>query len=82
MRAEAEKSVEAIEKSLTLLRQRMDWETAPHRLEEFNARVEDPTLWDDPDRAPKTDAGTAETVDSIDGYKALAQDLADNQELD
>ena len=40
MRAEAENAVAAIEKSLALLAQRMDWETAEHRLEEFNAMTE------------------------------------------
>ena len=48
MRAEMENIVEAIGKSLKLLGQRMDWETAPHRLEEMNAMIEDggeqPTL--------------------------------------
>ena len=32
MRAETQKNVEKIEKSLDLLGQRLDWETAPHRL--------------------------------------------------
>ena len=41
MRAEAENTVAEIEKSLALLRQLMDWETAEHRLEEFNAMTED-----------------------------------------
>ena len=45
MRAETQTHVDAIEKSLALLRQRMDYETAPHRLEEFNAMAEDPNLW-------------------------------------
>ena len=53
MRADAENAVAAIEKSLELLSQRLDWETAEHRLEEFNAMAEDPNLWDDPDRAQK-----------------------------
>ena len=51
MRAETQNIVSDIETSLELLRQRMDWETAQHRLEEFNARVEDPNLWDDPAKA-------------------------------
>ena len=38
MRAEAQNHVEKIEKSLDLLKQRLGWETAQHRLEEFNAR--------------------------------------------
>ena len=39
MRAETQNIVEAIRKSLKLLGQRMDWETAPHRLGEFNAMI-------------------------------------------
>ena len=37
MRAETERMVEEIEKSLALLRQRLGWETAEHRLEEDEA---------------------------------------------
>ncbi|MCB1391127.1 MAG: peptide chain release factor 2, partial [Rhodobacteraceae bacterium] len=44
MRAETQNTVEAIRKSLNLLAQRMDWETAKHRLEEFDAMIEDPNL--------------------------------------
>ena len=44
MRAETQSTIEAIEKSLKLLGQRMDWETAPHRLEEMNAMIEDGTV--------------------------------------
>ena len=39
MRAETEGNIETIRKSLNLLAQRMDWETAPHRLEEFDALI-------------------------------------------
>ncbi|SLN17654.1 peptide chain release factor 2 [Roseisalinus antarcticus] len=81
MRAEIQSTVEAIEKSLALLRQRMDWETAPHRLEEFNARVEDPTLWDDPTAAQKLMRDRQMLVDAIDTYKAIKRDLTDNVEL-
>ena len=51
MRAETQNNITLIEKSLKLLAQRMDWETAPHRLEEFNALIEDPNLWNDPAKA-------------------------------
>ena len=51
MRAETQSTIEAIRKTLTLLAQRMDWETARHRLEEFDAMIEDPNLWNDPARA-------------------------------
>jgi hypothetical protein len=53
MRADIENLVNAVEKSLELLRQRMDWDTASKRLEEFNTGVEDPNLWDKPDQAQK-----------------------------
>ena len=33
MRAETQSTIEAIRRSLTLLGQRLDWTTAPHRLE-------------------------------------------------
>ena len=65
MRAEAENTVAAIEKSLELLAQRMDWETAPHRLEEFNAMTEDPNLWDDPEKAQKLMRDRQMLVDAI-----------------
>ena len=51
MRAEMTNVVGAIEKSLGLLAKRLDYETAPYRLEEFNALIEDPSLWDDQKRA-------------------------------
>ena len=53
MRAETLNHIEQIEKSLKLLAQRLDWETAPHRLEEFDALIEAPDLWNDPAKAQK-----------------------------
>ena len=81
MRAEAQNAVEAIEKSLTLLRQRMDWETASHRLEEFNAMAEDPDLWNDPEKAQKLMRERQTLVDAMDSYTALSQEMSDNVEL-
>jgi len=81
MRAEAEAKVAEIEKSLDLLRQRMDWEMAPHRLEEFNARVEDPTLWDDPARAQKLMRDRQMLVDAMETVNGIQQELDDNAGL-
>jgi len=81
MRAEMQNTVEAIEKSLSLLAQRMDRETAPHRLEEFNARVEDPTLWDDPEAAQKLMRDRQMLVDAMASYDSISQELSDNMEL-
>ena len=81
MRAETAQQVGEIEKSLDLLRQRLNWETAEHRLEEFNAMSEDPDLWNDPARAQALMRDRQMLSDAIEGYKALAQELADQSEL-
>ena len=81
MRAEIQTTVAEIEKSLALLAQRMDHATAQHRLEEFNARVEDPNLWDDPAAAQKLMRDRQMLVDALETYDAIARDLSDNVEL-
>ncbi|TPE49218.1 peptide chain release factor 2 [Amaricoccus solimangrovi] len=81
MRAETEHVVAEIEKSLALLRQRLNWETAPHRLEELNAMSEDPELWNDPARAQKLMRDRQVLADAIDGYTGLARELDDQREL-
>ncbi len=81
MRAEIQNIVAEIEKSLDLLAQRLGAETAPHRLEEFNARVEDPTLWDRPEAAQKLMRDRQNLVDAMDTYASIKQDLSDNVEM-
>ena len=81
MRAEAESTVAAIEKSLDLLAQRMDWDTAEHRLEEFNAMVENPNLWDNPGRAQALMRERQKLVDAIERLTSMRQELSDNVEL-
>jgi len=81
MRAEIQTLASEIETSLELLRQRMDWETVQHRLEEFNARVEDPALWDDPAKAQKLMRGRQALVDALATHDGIAQELSDNREL-
>lgn len=81
MRAEMEKVSEAIKASLELLEKRIGMETAEHRIEELNAMTEDPDLWNDPERAQKLMRDRQTLVDAVDGYKDMAQDLADNVEL-
>ena len=81
MRAETQAHIEKIRNSLTLLGQRMDLETAPHRLEEFNAMVEDPNLWDDPEKAQKLMRDRQFLVDQIGTYEGIKGGLTDNIEL-
>ena len=81
MRAEALNTVTEIEKSIVLLKQRMDWETAKYRLEEFNARVEDPTLWDNPENAQKLMRERQALLDAVEAVRKIETDLRDNIEL-
>ena len=81
MRAETEHVAAEIEKSLELLRQRLDWDTAPHRLEELNAMSEDPDLWNDPARAQKLMRDRQVLSDAIDAYSGLERDLSEQREL-
>ena len=81
MRAEMVNVVAAIEKSLGLLAKRLDYDTAPYRLEEFNAMIEDPSLWDDQKRAQKLMRDRQILVDAIATYEGIRQDLSDNLEM-
>ena len=81
MRAEIETIVTEIKKSLDLLAQRMNWSTAQHRLEEFNAMSEDPKLWDDPEKAQKLMRERQALLDAMGNYTSLTQDLTDNIDL-
>ncbi|MCL7465425.1 peptide chain release factor 2 [Phaeovulum sp. NW3] len=81
MRAETLNTVDAIRKSLKLLGQRMDWETAPHRLEEFNAMIEDGDLWSDPARAQKLMRERQMLMDKVETYRRIDRELTDNVEL-
>ena len=77
MRTEVLNLVEQIRKSLKLLGQRMDVGTAPHRLEEFNAMIEDGDLWSDPARAQRLMRERQALIDAHASYLAIARELDD-----
>ncbi len=81
MRTETQYNVDAIAKSLKLVGQRMDWDTAAHRLEEFNAMIEAPDLWNDPARAQKLMRARQGVLDQISTYRLIESGLNDNVEL-
>ena len=81
MRAETEATIARIEKSLKLLAQRMDWDTAPHRLEEMNAMIEDGDLWSDPARAQKLMRERQQLSDAVGTYRRIKGDLEANAEM-
>ncbi len=81
MRAETQTHVDAIAKSLKLLGQRMDIETSAHRLEEFNAHLEAPDLWNDPAKAQGLMRERQALLDALSTYKMIESGLNDNVEL-
>ena len=81
MRAEIESIISDINRSLELLAQRMNWSTAQHRLEEFNAMSEDPKLWDDPEKAQNLMRERQALLDAMGNYSSLKQELTDNIDL-
>jgi peptide chain release factor 2 len=81
MRAEAQASIDQIRSALDLLRRFLDWDQALRRLDELNARVEDPTLWDDPKAAQDVMRERRRLDEAIGATRSIEQDLAETVEL-
>src|ERR671928_352685 len=81
MRAEAQAHIDQINAALALLRRFLDWERALRRLDELNARVEDPTLWDDPKAAQDVMRERRRLEEAIGATRTLERELADTSEL-
>ena len=77
MRAEGQAQIERIEAALALVRRSLDWERALRRLDELNARVEDPTLWDDPKQAEAIMRERRRLEGSIGTVNEIGQEMAD-----
>src|SRR6201998_3120363 len=54
-----------------------DWEPALRRLDELNARVEDPTLWDDAEAAQSLMRERTRLSDSVERVQRLERERAD-----
>jgi peptide chain release factor 2 len=81
MRAETQALADAIAKSVTLLKRRLNWEQALARRDELDAISEDPTLWDNAARAQSLMRERTKLSAALDAVIALERDLADNLEL-
>jgi peptide chain release factor 2 len=81
MRAELAAKVDEINQSLDLLRSHLDVDRSRRRLAELNAMVEDPTLWDDPERAQKIMQERTTLEDGLTAIDRVGRDLADHVEL-
>ena len=77
MRAEGQAHIDRIEAALALVRQSLDWERALRRLEELNARVQDPTLWDDPKEAQAVSREQKLLETSINTVREISSEMND-----
>jgi peptide chain release factor 2 len=81
MRAEAQAHVDQIRSALDLLRRFLDWDRAMRRLDELNARVEDPALWNDSKAAQEVMRERRRLDEAIGATRAIEQELNDTLEL-
>ncbi|MEQ9520446.1 MAG: peptide chain release factor 2 [Parvibaculum sp.] len=81
MRAETQVIADEIRDSLALLRRHLDWDTAQKRMDELNAKAEDPSLWDNPQKAQALMRERTKLDDAINTYLSLEASLDDNLEL-
>jgi peptide chain release factor 2 len=77
MRAEGQAHIDRIEAALRLVRKFLDWDRAVRRLDELNARVEDPKLWDDPKGAEVVMRERRRLEASIGTVTQIGQEMAD-----
>ncbi|MES2988418.1 MAG: peptide chain release factor 2 [Pseudomonadota bacterium] len=81
MRAEAQAHIDKINDALALLRRFLDWDRALRRLDELNARVEDPTLWNDAKAAQEVMRERRRLDEAIGATRAIESELNDTAEL-
>ena len=77
MRAEGQAHIDRIEAALALVRKFLDWERALRRLDELNARVEDPKLWDNPKAAEEVMRERRRLEASVGTVREIGQEMAD-----
>ena len=77
MRAEALSYINRIEAALALVRQSLDWDRALRRLDELNARVQDPSLWDNPKQAQAISREQKTLESAVNTVNQIAAEMAD-----
>lgn len=81
MRAEGQAYIDRIQAALALVRQSLDWEQALRRLDELNARVQDPTLWDNPKDAQAVSREQKRLEDAVNTVNEISSEMADAVEF-
>jgi peptide chain release factor 2 len=77
MRAEGQAHIDTINAALALVRKFLDWDRALRRLDELNARVEDPTLWNDPKGAEEVMRERRRLEQAIGTVNEIGAEMAD-----
>ena len=81
MRAEGQAPIDRIEAALALVRLSLDWDRALRRLDELNARVEDPTLWDNPKEAEVVMRERRQLESAVGTVREISSEMADAVEF-
>ena len=81
MRAEGQAHIDRIEAALALVRKSLDWERALRRLDELEARVQDPSLWNDPKQAQAITREHKQLKEAVGTVKDISSEMADAVEF-
>ncbi|WBH17517.1 peptide chain release factor 2 [Sphingomonas radiodurans] len=81
MRAEAQAHIDTINEALALVRRFLDWDRAVRRLDELNARVEDPTLWENPKAAQDVMRERRRLDEAITATRTIQREVSETAEL-
>jgi len=81
MRAEGQAHIDRIEAALSLVRQSLDWDRALRRLDELNARVQDPGLWDNPKEAQAVSREQKQLENAVNTVNEISGEMSDAVEF-
>ncbi|OYX65045.1 MAG: peptide chain release factor 2 [Sphingomonadales bacterium 32-64-17] len=81
MRAEGQAHIVRIEAALALVRKSLDWDAALRRLDELEARVQDPNLWNDPKLAQAISREHKNLKDAVETVNEIAAEMSDAVEF-
>ena len=77
MRAEGQAHIERIQAALALVKKSLDWDRALRRLDELEARVQDPDLWNDPKHAQAISREHKQLKDAVGTVNEIAGEMDD-----
>ena len=81
MRAEGQAHIDRIEAALALVKKSLDWERALRRLDELEARVQDPNLWNDPKQAQAISREHKTLKDAVATVNEISAEMSDAVEF-